>query len=261
MLDWNAPQYLRFADERTRPCRDLVARIDLTAPRTIVDLGCGPGNSTAVLAERWPTAAITGLDNSPDMLSAAHRDHPGLTWVQSDIAEWALDTAPVDVVFSNAALQWVPDHAALFPRLLARARVLAVQLPTASDAPAQRAIRQLATSAEWRPRFARAVIDWHSHDASYYYDALAAGAASLDIWETDYMHVLEGPEAIVEWYRGTGLRPFLNALPDALRAEFLAAYLDAIRPHYPARIDGRVLFPFRRLFLVAYNSQWPPDCQ
>jgi len=251
MPNWNAAQYLQFADERTRPCRDLAARIAAAAPRTVIDLGCGPGNSTAVLAGRWPEAEITGLDNSAEMLAAALRDYPALRWEQADIGEWASDGGPVfDVVFSNAALHWTPDHAVLFPRLLARAGVLAVQLPAASDEPAQRLIRSLAASPEWRGRFTGAVADWHTHDPAFYYDVLA-GAAKLDLWTTDYYHVLEGPEAIVEWYRGTGLRPYLAALADGDRERFLAEYLEALRPNYPRRADGRVLFPFRRLFIVA----------
>jgi trans-aconitate 2-methyltransferase len=261
MPDWNPSQYLRFAGERTRPCRDLVARIDAAAPATVMDLGCGPGNSTAVLAERWPGGAITGLDSSADMLATARRDLPGIRWEQGDIAEWASNGGPAfDVVFSNAALQWVPEHWEVFPALLARAGILAVQIPTASDAPAQRAIRELAASAEWRSCFTAPVVDWHSHGPAFYYDTLAGRAAALDIWETEYMHVLDGPEGIVAWYRGTGLRPFLEALPEEHRPEFLAQYLETIRPAYPPRADGRILFAFRRLFLIGYNRHWRPDC-
>jgi trans-aconitate 2-methyltransferase len=259
MSDWNAAQYLRFADERTRPCRDLAAHIHVAAPSTVIDLGCGPGNSTAVLAARWPGAAITGLDSSAEMLAAARRDYPQIGWECGDIAGWAAGAGPIfDVVFSNAALQWVPDHALVFPNLLARAYVLAVQTPTASDAPAQRLIRDLAASPAWRPRFRTPVADWHSHDGAFYYDVLAPSAERIDLWQTEYMHVLDGPEAIVEWYRGTGLRPFLKALAEPDRPRFLAEYLDAIRPHYPHRADGKVLFPFRRLFVVAYRRRETP---
>jgi trans-aconitate 2-methyltransferase len=254
MPDWNADRYLRFSDERTRPCRDLAARIAVPSPATVIDLGCGPGNSTAVLAERWPDAEITGLDNSEDMLAAACRDYPDVAWLRGEIAEWAATAGPMfDVVFSNAALQWIPDHAAVFPQLLSRARALAVQIPTASDAPAQRLMRDLAASPSWRPRFRAPIVDWRSEDAAFYYDVLAPHAAAVDIWETVYQHVLAGPEAIVDWYRGTGLRPFLNALSEPDRPAFLAEYLEAIRPHYPRRADGKVLFPFRRLFAIAYR--------
>jgi trans-aconitate 2-methyltransferase len=255
MPDWNAGQYLRFADERTRPCRALAARTPIASPRTEIDLGCRPGNTTAVLAERWPKADLTGLDTSEAMLATARREYPRVRWEQGDIAAWASNGGPAfDVVFSNAALQWVPDHAIVYPRLLARAQALAVQVPTASDAPAQRLIRDLAASAKWRPRFQSTVADWQSHDPAFYYDVLAPHAAGIDLWQTEYMHVLDSPEAIVEWYRGTGLRPFLNALAEEDRPHFLADYLDAIRPCYPSRADGRVLFPFRRLLLVAYRN-------
>jgi trans-aconitate 2-methyltransferase len=185
------------------------------------------------------------------MLESARRDYPALNWVESSLVDWASAPGPeFDVVFSNAALQWAPDHAALFPKLLARSRVLAVQVPTATNSPAQRLIREIAAR-----RIPTPVRDWHSHDPGFYYDALAPHCGRLELWETEYAHILDGPEGIVDWYRGAGLRPFLAALPDdAARAAFLAEYLDALRPHYPPRIDGRVLFPFRRLFLVACRN-------
>ncbi len=250
MPEWSATRYLKYADERTRPCRDLAARIDADAPRTVIDLGCGPGNSTAVLAERWPAARITGLDSSQDMLDAARRDYPSMQWVRDDIVEWAAAPGPVvDIVFSNAALQWAPDHATLFPKLLSRGRILAVQMPAATDSPAQRLIRSLA-----RDRITEPVHDWHTHAPAFYYDVLAPLAVRLELWETEYTHIVDGPESIVDWYRGTGLRPFLAAMPEECRQPFLDDYLDAIRPHYPRRLDGRVLFPFRRLFLLAYSN-------
>jgi trans-aconitate 2-methyltransferase len=253
MPDWSAEQYLRFAGERTQACRDLAARVD-SSPRTVVDLGCGPGNSTAVLAARWPGASIVGLDSSADMLATARRDHPALDWRQSDIAEWAAEDGPVfDLVFSNAALQWLPDHAELLPRLLARSSVLAVQMPASTTEPAQRVMRDMAASSRWRPRFRESIKDWHTQDAGFYYDILSPAAARIDLWYTDYLHVMYGPAAIVEWYRGTGLRPFLDALAPEDRDPFLAEYRDAIRPAYPPRADGRVLFPFRRLFLLAHR--------
>lgn len=260
MPTWNADQYLRFAEERTQPCRNLAARIAVASPRRVIDLGCGPGNSTEVLAKRWPDAELTGLDSSAEMIDAARRAHPRSRWLVGDIATWtAGDDGPFDVVFSNAAMQWVGDHAAAYPRLLQQAApggALAVQVPGNYDGLAHRLMRELATSEAWRGRFpAGGVREWHVHAPTFYYDVLAPHAARVDLWETEYVHVMPGPEAIVEWYKGTGLRPFLDALAsDAERAGFTAGYLDAIRAAFPARPDGRVLFPFRRLFVVAYRS-------
>lgn len=251
MPNWNAGQYLRYAEERTQPCRDLAARIDVPAPSSVIDLGCGPGNSTAILAARWPSAAITGLDSSPDMLATARRDHPNLDWITGDIAAWAEEASEpaYDIVFSSAALQWLPDHATLFPKLLARARgALVAQMPSAVDAPAQRLIRSLAAGRTTSP-----VHDWSTQEPAFYYDVLAPHASRVHLWTTDYLHVMDGPESIVEWYRGTGLRPFLEAMPEEAREPFLAEYLQALGPHYPRRADGRILFPFRRLFAIAYR--------
>jgi trans-aconitate 2-methyltransferase len=258
MTAWNAAQYLRFGDERTRPCRDLAARVDVAAPARVIDLGCGPGNSTAVLRQRWPAAEITGLDSSEEMLAKARADGAAL-WMQGDIARWAEEEGkPFDVVFSNAALQWVPDHGTLFPRLLSRVAAggaLAAQLPAYSDQPGQRLIREVARSAKWQARFTKAPVDWRAESVEFYYDTLAARVARLELWETEYVHVVDGTHAVVEWYRATGLRPFLNALPaEGDRAEFLAEYHEALLPHYRPRPDGKVLFPFRRLFVLAYAA-------
>jgi trans-aconitate 2-methyltransferase len=247
---WNPSQYLKFSEERTRPCRDLAARIDAD-PRRIVDLGCGPGNSTEVLAERWPAADLTGLDSSPDMIAQARAAHPEWRWLAGEIAAWAAGTDTFDLVFSNAALQWVPGHAFVFPQLLERARVFAMQVPGNPDGPSHRLMREVARQFT----FEKAVREWHSHDAAFYYDTLAPRAALLDLWETEYLHIMDSAEAIVEWYRGTGMRPFLEALStDADRARFTADYLAAIRGAYPPQPDGKVLFPFRRIFLIAYRQ-------
>jgi len=249
MPTWHPTQYLKFSEERTRPCRDLAARIEIDDPRRMIDLGCGPGNSTEVLAERWPEAQITGLDSSADMIAKARTAHPEWNWLAGDIAQWAAgDGDTYDVVFSNAALQWVPDHASLLPRLLARGRVLAVQVPGNWDGPAHRLMREVAKRFE----FVRAVREWHTHDDAFYYDVLAPHAARLDLWATEYLHVLDSAEGIVEWYKGTGMRPFLEALDsEAERERFTGEYLEAIRAEFPARTDGKVLFPFRRMFMLA----------
>jgi trans-aconitate 2-methyltransferase len=240
----------------------LAARVEVAAPRRLIDLGCGPGNSTAVLRERWPAAEITGLDSSAEMLEKARADGPTAYWLQGDIARWSEEAGEqFDLVFSNAALQWVPDHAALFPRLLGRVAAggaLAAQLPAYSDQPGQRLIRELARSAKWQARFTTEPVDWRAESVGFYYDTLAGSAARLELWETEYVHVVDGSQAVVEWYRATGLRPFLNALAtEAHREEFLSEYHQALQPHYRPQRDGRVLFPFRRLFVVAYTEPRP----
>ena len=216
MPTWDAGQYLRFADERGRPCRDLVAALALAAPRRIVDLGCGPGNSAAVLAARWPDAELAGLDSSEAMIAAARRSAPERRWILGDIAAWTAD-ARVDLVFSNAALHWVPDHAAVVPRLFAQVAAggaFASQVPCNAGAAAHAAMREVAARPEWRGYFGGDLRLWQVHEAAFYYDLLAPLAARVDIWETEYLHVLADAAAIVEWYRGSGLRPFLDALPD-----------------------------------------------
>jgi trans-aconitate 2-methyltransferase len=261
MPNWDARQYLRFAEERTRPCRDLAAQIAISSPRQVIDLGCGPGNSTQVLAKRWPGAQLTGLDSSPEMIEAARQAVPSCRWAVGDIPSWtAANERPFDVVFSNAALQWVADHTTLYPRLLAQVApggALAVQVPYNIDSPGHGIARSLAASAGWRSHFpASGVREWHVHDAGFYYDLLAPHSARVELWETEYIHVLPAAEAIVEWYKGTGLRPFLEGLssPDE-REHFVADYLDQIRAAYPPRADGHVLFPFLRLFLIAYRNE------
>ncbi|HWA88249.1 MAG TPA: trans-aconitate 2-methyltransferase [Opitutus sp.] len=258
MPTWDTAQYLKFSAERTQPAIDLAARIALDAPRCVIDLGCGPGNSTAVLARRWPAAELTGLDNSPAMLATAQKDFPQIAWAIGDIATWAAPaSAPFDVVFSNAALQWVPNHPQVVPRLLAQLApggALAFQVPANIDAPPHRLMRELAASPAWRRHFDPPPREWHAHEPEFYYDLLSSHASRLDLWTTDYLHVLANVDAIIAWYRGTGLRPWLEALRDEpTRTRFLADYRDALAPHFPARADGRVLFPFHRLFLIAYR--------
>lgn len=260
MPTWDAKQYLRFNDQRTRPCRELAARIAIEAPERVIDLGCGPGNSTSVLAERWPESELTGLDSSPEMIDAAQKAYPHRTWRISDIAAWSGQNAETyDVVFSNAAVQWVDDHPVLFPKLLARVArggALAIQMPGNFHAPAHRIMRELAASPAWRDHFPPdGVREWHVDDPAAYHDILAPIAAAVDFWETEYLHVMENAAAIVEWYKGTGLRPFLDTLAsNQQKADFTSQYLERIQRAYPVRKDGRVIFPFRRLFLIGYRE-------
>ncbi|HYL98960.1 MAG TPA: trans-aconitate 2-methyltransferase [Blastocatellia bacterium] len=262
MPTWNPDQYLKFADERTRPCRDLADRVSVNGPRRIIDLGCGPGNSTAVIADRWPDAEITGLDSSPDMIESAKKSKPNAHWVVGDIASWAeqgpeKEAEPYDVVFSNAALQWVQPHKSVFPRLLSRVAeggALAAQMPGNFDGPAHRAMREIAHSPEFKDRLSFEVREWFCHDTGFYYDVLAPHASRLDIWMTEYLHIMPDAQGIVEWYKGTGLRPFLQALSNENdRGRFVYEYLKKIEAAYPARPNGCVLFPFQRIFIIAYK--------
>jgi len=261
MSTWRPKQYLLFEEERTRPVRDLVAQIPVASPRSVVDLGCGPGNSTAVLATRWPAARITGLDSSAEMLDRARQSNPRLEWVQGDITEWSSGAGrEYDIVFSNAALQWVTDHAAIYPRLLNRVAAggaLAVQVPANINEPAHQIMRDLASSSAWRDRFPPSgVCEWFVHGIAFYYDVLAPAAKSINIWEMTYIHVMPDVESITEWYKATGMRPFLDCLPGAAERErFIKDYTDAIRCEYKPRPSGSVLFPFRRLFLIATTAE------
>ncbi len=254
---WDSAQYLKFDRERTQPAVDLAARVQIENPRHVVNLGCGPGNSTAVVARRWPAATLAGLDSSAAMLSTARNHLPNTTWIEHDIASWRPERA-YDVIFSNAALQWVPDHRREFPRLflhVAPGGAFAVQMPANIDAPPHRLMRELAASAAWKSYFPKLPREWQVHPPEFYYDILAPHASRVELWTTDYHHVLESLDGIVEWYRGTGLRPWLDALPDdATRTQFLGAYRARLVPYFPIRTDGRVLFPFRRLFVVAYKT-------
>ncbi len=248
--DWDNRQYLKFAGERTRPAQELLARVPLAQASQVVDLGCGPGNSTALLHGRWPQARVIGVDSSTDMLQAARRDLPTLEWVQADVSSWQPEQ-PADLLFANAVLQWLPDHAALFPSLLKRLApggVLAVQMPCNHDEPSHRWMREL--PGPWASRTQAVRPGPRVHRAQAYYDWLAPHARQVDIWQTTYEHVMTDAAAIVEWVKGTGLRPYLDVLAADEREAYLAAYLDRIAQSYPTRADGKRLFHFPRLFIV-----------
>lgn len=250
---WDPAQYGKFAAQRMRPVEDLLARIPLDAPATIHDLGCGDGRVARRLAERWPGASLTGVDSSPEMLGAARRALPRADWVEADLAAWTAE-APADLVFANASLQWLDDHPTLFPRLMARLAtggVLAVQMPRNFDAPSHECMREAAAAGPWRARLEGLGRESPVAEPADYYAMLAPHAAKIDIWETVYVHVLEGDDAVVEWTKATGLRPYLDPLDAAEREAYLADYGARIDAAYPRRDDGATLFPFRRLFIVA----------
>jgi len=259
MPTWSPRQYLKFADLRARPCRDLAARVDLFNVRRVIDLGCGPGNLGEIGGEYWPRASIVGIDSSPAMIEAARAAQPGHRWQAGDIVDWAAsDRERYDIVFSNAALQWVDDHAALFPKLFEHIEpggAFAAQMPGNYHAPQHRILREMAASKEWQRWFPDGrAAEWHAHDLDFYYDALAPLASRLDLWATEYLQVMNNVEAIVEWYKATGLRPYLDPIAEeSERQRFLDEYLEQLRPIYPPVAAGGVLFPFRRIFIVAYR--------
>jgi trans-aconitate 2-methyltransferase len=255
-LAWNPEQYLKFAQPRLRPAIDLLARVALTTPRTIYDLGCGAGNVTRLLEERWPDAAITGVDDSAAMLAQAAQTPGRIAWRQQSLAHWQPES-PADLLYSNAALHWLPDHARLFPRLmsaLAPAGVLAVQMPRNFDAPSHTLIADTVRSGPWRSRLERLLGPPPVDSPAFYYRELAPLASSLDIWESEYLQALRGKDPVKEWVKGTWLKQFLDALEPVERAPFEEDYARRVREAYPAESDGTTLFPFRRVFIVATKS-------
>ena len=246
--EWNAGQYLKFEDERTRPARDLLAQVPLTEVRRAIDLGCGPGNSTELLVQRYPKAIVSGVDSSKDMLREARNRLPQCDFVEGDLTNWAPDK-PVDLLFANAVYQWVPDHLMAICRVvetLALGSVLAVQMPDNTREPSHIAMEDVAKRFRVRKG---ARVDLPT--VGTYYDALRPLCRRVEIWHTIYNHSMADLEAIVEWFGGSALRPFLAALDTARAREFVSAYINEIGPHYPARADGRVLLRFPRLFIVA----------
>jgi trans-aconitate 2-methyltransferase len=254
-MSWSAKQYVAFEDERTRPVRDLVHAIPGREARAVVDIGCGPGNSTEVLADRFPGAVVSGMDSSPDMIAAARERLPDLRFEVASIESWE-DPGPFDAILANAVLQWVPDHATLLPRLigkLAPGGSLAVQMPDNLDEPAHRLMREVAAEGPWAGKLAGAAgARTMMESANWYYGLLRPHCARVDVWRTTYHHPLAGGvEAVVEWFKSTGLRPFLAPLNEDEKAAYLARYQAAVAQAYPALPDGTVLLPFPRLFIVA----------
>ncbi len=255
-MAWDPGQYLKFSDHRLRPAIDLLARVPLAAPAWVVDLGAGSGSATRLLRRRWPEARIVGIENSAEMLAAADDAADGIEWRQTDIAAWAADANAdrVDLVYSNAALHWLPDHAGLFPRLMARLApggVLAVQMPRNFTEPSHTAVAEAARAGPWRDRLAPLLKPPPVAEPAFYHDLLAPLAARLEIWETRYFQVLEGENPVKQWTKGTWLKPFLEALDEPERSGFEDAYGRLVAAAYPRGRDGRTLFPFRRLFIVA----------
>jgi trans-aconitate 2-methyltransferase len=252
-MAWDPQVYARFADERGRPFHELIGPIGASAPRRVVDLGCGSGRLTAVLAQRWPDAVVEGIDSSPEMVAASP---PGVSLSVGDVRDWAMP-ADTDVVVSNATLQWIPEHTDLLRRWardLPAGGWLAWQVPGNFAAPSHVIMRSLAESPRWRPRLAGVLrhSDAVASPVQYACVLLDAGMAA-DVWETTYLHVLTGDDPVLEWVRGTGLRPVLDVLSDEEAGEFCTEYARSLRVAYPPRPDGTVVFAFRRIFAVGYK--------
>ncbi|HEY2144483.1 MAG TPA: trans-aconitate 2-methyltransferase [Steroidobacteraceae bacterium] len=254
-MSWSAKQYLAFEDERTRPVRDLLAALPDIDARSVVDIGCGPGNSTEALALRFPQARVSGVDSSPDMIAAARRRLPGASFALEEVQTWSA-AGPFDVILANAVLQWVPDHERVLPALmarLARRGALAVQMPANLDGPAHRLMREVAGEGPWAGKLAQASAARTAlASAEWYFELLRPLCSNVDLWRTTYYHSLAGgAAAIVEWFKGSGLRPYLEPLSEAERDAYLARYTAAIASAYPSLDDGSVLLPFPRMFMVA----------
>lgn len=251
--NWDPVHYLSFAGERGRPFVELLQRIEAERPATVVDLGCGPGNLTSLLADRWPEARILGLDSSPEMIAKA--DDPRIAFEVADVREWVGRPGDVDVIVTNATLQWVPGHLRLLSSLigkLAPGGWFACQVPGNFTFPSHAILYELEAEEPYA-EFTRDLVHPSSHEPTAYFDALVALGCEADVWETTYLHVLTGDDPVFTWISGTGARPTLQALPDELRPRFEQEYKRRLRAAYPAR-DGRVVLPFRRIFMVARTS-------
>jgi trans-aconitate 2-methyltransferase len=257
-MKWDPQEYLRFSDERGRPFRDLLARVPVTAPGYVVDLGCGPGNLTATLADRWSDADVLGVDSSAEMIERAREgqgtDRAGqLSFIEADLATWRPER-PIDVVISNATFQWVPGHLDLLDDLVGGVRRggwLAFQVPGNFGEPSHTELAAVCALPRWRERLAGAGLasPWVAEPDAYL-ERLAPHASHLDVWETTYLQVLAGEDAVLRWVRGTALRPVLSELDEAEQAEFLQDYGARLRTAYPQQAFGTVL-PYRRIFAVA----------
>lgn len=255
-MSWDPGQYLRFAGERMRPAVDLLARIEAGAPQSVVDLGCGAGNLMPLLHARWPKARLAGVDGSPQMLEKARAEHPRVEFVEADIGAWR-PAQPVDVLYSNAALHWLEGHERLFPALLERVApggFLAVQMPRNFGAPSHTTIVETIEQGPWRARLEPHLRREPVGTPGSYWRLLAGRCAQLQVWETEYLQVLEGENPVAEYTKGTWLKQFLDRLEGAERAAFEADYRARVRAWYPPEGDGRTLFAFRRLFIVARRA-------
>jgi trans-aconitate 2-methyltransferase len=255
--DWNPNQYLEFKNERTQPSIDLVNRIEVDRPpKSIVDIGCGPGNSSQVLLARWPEAKLTGVDNSPTMIEKAKRDYPRQKWILADASDFQSDIK-FDIVFSNATIQWIPDHKPLFERfnaMLTKNGIIAIQIPKFQEMALGRIIDSLSQNKRWKKETGDCSKMFTYHDHRYYHDLLADKMRFVEMWETDYVHVMPSHLSIIDWIRCTGMKPYLDRISDEDdKKDFEKKVLKAVIKSYPKQKNGTVLFPFKRLFFIGYR--------
>jgi trans-aconitate 2-methyltransferase len=251
-MAWNPQQYLKFAGHRLRPALDLLARLPDFPAQAIADLGAGAGNVTRLLKERWPGAGITGVEGSAEMVAAGRKAAPDVAWQHADLATWQ-PSKRYDLIFSNAALHWLPDHAALFPAVMNRVApggFFAVQMPRNFLAPSHLLIAETALNGPWRAKVEHLVTPPPVHEPQFYHDVLVPLAADIDIWETEYLQVLEGENPVKEWTKGTWLTRYLDVLSGDEKTGFEAAYGERVAKAYPRNAASQTLFPFRRLFMV-----------
>lgn len=254
MSDWNSVQYLKFENERTQPAIDLVNRINMDNPKKIIDVGCGPANSTQVLANKFPKAYVLGVDNSSNMIETAKRDHPKLDFKICDVSrDVAMLDNDFDIVFSNACIQWIPNHNQLLRNMMGLLKpdgILAVQTPMNYNEPIHKIISEVSTSEKWKSEFPNPRI-FYNMTQSEYFDLLSEISSEFSMWETIYCHNLKSHEDIMEWYRGTGLRPYLDVLSDHKKKVFEQDVLNQVVEKYPKQKNGNIIFRFPRFFFIA----------
>lgn len=256
-MDWNSEQYLKFERERTQPAIDLINRMNIKNAGKIADIGCGPGNSSEILKKAYPKAHVIGADNSGNMLTAAKKRCPDIDFILCDVSKSLYKLGGgFDAVFSNACLQWVPEHRKILAELFSimkRGGVLAVQVPYNFNEPIHKIINATAALPKWKKYFTSPRI-FYTLRPEEYYDILSANAFEVHMWETTYYHILPSQRSILEWYRSTGMKPYLDALPGAMKTVFENDVMEKVKIAYPLQKDGKVLFKFPRLFFTAVKK-------
>ena len=251
MNDWDSQQYTKFERERTQPSVDLIHRITIS-PRSALDIGCGPGNSTNQLSLHFPGASVLGIDSSDNMLERAVKTYPGLSFRKCTVPDGLAELGNYDLIFSNACLHWIPDHRTLLPKLMERLNpggMLAVQIPLTQEAVFYKLLYSLVSAGKWERL--SSVHNFHNLTPGATYDVLSGASSEVCMWETVYYHVVPSHSAVIEWYRGSGLKPYLDLLSEPEREDFLSGLLAMIKEHIPVQADGNVILKMPRLFFTA----------